>query len=143
MNKARTYFLPAALFAALLAVPAWSADYKLGDRLTPDNAKAASGYRETSWDDLLPKDWDPMASFKGLDISKLKDSDPRADAALRDLRQAWDAAPANEAMNHARVRIAGFLVPLEWGDKKLKEFLLVPYFGACIHSPPGFERRFG
>jgi len=136
MNKARTYFLPAALFAALLAVPAWSADYKLGDRLTPDNAKAASGYRETSWDDLLPKDWDPMASFKGLDISKLKDSDPRADAALRDLRQAWDAAPANEAMNHARVRIAGFLVPLEWGDKKLKEFLLVPYFGACIHSPP-------
>ncbi len=136
MNKARTYFLPAALFAALLAVPAWSADYKLGDRLTPENAKAASGYRETSWDDLLPKDRDPMASFKGLDISKLKDSDPRADAALRDLRQAWDAAPANEAMNHARVRIAGFLVPLEWGDKKLKEFLLVPYFGACIHSPP-------
>jgi len=136
MNKTRTRFFPAALFAALLAVPAWSADYKPGDRLTPDNAKSVSGYRETSWDDLLPKDWDPMASFKGLDISKLKDSDPRADAALRDLRQAWDAAPANEAMNHARVRIAGFLVPLEWGDKQLKEFLLVPYFGACIHSPP-------
>ena len=52
------------------------------------------------------------------------------------LRTAWDAAPANESMNHAPIRIAGFLVPLEWGDKKLKEFLLVPYFGACIHSPP-------
>lgn len=31
----------------------------------------------------------------------------------------WDAAPANEAMSGRNIRIAGFLVPLEWGDKKL------------------------
>ena len=121
----------------LLFTTSFAADYKLGDRLPAKSANAAKAtFKTTSWDDLLPKDWDPLAAFKGLDISKLKDSDPRADEALRDLRLAWDAAPANEAMNHAQVRIAGFLVPLEWGDKKLKEFLLVPYFGACIHSPP-------
>jgi uncharacterized protein len=34
------------------------------------------------------------------------------------------------------VRIPGFVVPLEDGKDGLKEFLLVPYFGACIHSPP-------
>ena len=120
----------------LLAFPAASADYKLGDRLPLASDKAATSYRETSWDDLLPKGWDPLASFKDIDLNKLKDGDPRADEALQKLRLAWDAAPANEAMNRSKIRIAGFLVPLEWGDKKLKEFLLVPYFGACIHSPP-------
>ncbi|MEM6512772.1 MAG: DUF3299 domain-containing protein, partial [Pseudomonadota bacterium] len=30
-----------------------------------------------------------------------------------------------------------FVVPLEYSDKgRVKEFLLVPYFGACIHYPP-------
>jgi hypothetical protein len=125
-----------ALLAALLASPAWSADYQLGERLKQAPVAKAANFKETSWDDLLPKGWDPLASFKNLDVSKLKDGDPRADEALITLRKAWDAAPANESMNHATIRIAGFLVPLEWGDKKLKEFLLVPYFGACIHSPP-------
>jgi hypothetical protein len=124
------------ILGLLLAFPAASADYKLGDHLPAATHKAAASYRETSWDDLLPKGWDPLASFKNLDISKLKDGDPRADEALEKLRKAWDAAPANESMNRATIRIAGFLVPLEWGDKKLKEFLLVPYFGACIHTPP-------
>jgi hypothetical protein len=34
------------------------------------------------------------------------------------------------------VRLAGFVVPLEDFQERAKEFLLVPYFGACIHSPP-------
>ncbi len=34
-------------------------------------------------------------------------------------------------------KIPGFIVPLELaGEGKVKEFLLVPYFGACIHYPP-------
>jgi len=128
-----------AVFLLVFAAAAPAADkpdYKVGDRLPAAADKAKSAYREVGWDDLLPKGWDPMASFKGLDLSKMKDSDPRADEAMRNLRRAWDAAPANEDMNGAKVRIAGFLVPLEWGDKKLKEFVLVPYFGACIHVPP-------
>jgi hypothetical protein len=35
-----------------------------------------------------------------------------------------------------RVRIPGFIVPLEDFQEKAKEFLLVPYFGACVHMPP-------
>ena len=131
------HWIAIALLVFAAAAPAADKpDYKVGDRLPAAADKAKSAYREVGWDDLLPKGWDPMASFKGLDLSKMKDSDPRADEAMRNLRRAWDAAPANEDMNGAKVRIAGFLVPLEWGDKKLKEFLLVPYFGACIHVPP-------
>jgi uncharacterized protein len=28
------------------------------------------------------------------------------------------------------------VLPLEFSDTLLKEFLLVPYYGACIHTPP-------
>src|SRR4051812_32293337 len=34
-----------------------------------------------------------------------------------------------------RVRIPGFIVPLEDNSKKVGEFLLVPYAQACIHVP--------
>lgn len=35
------------------------------------------------------------------------------------------------------VRIPGFVVPLMFGDdQRITEFLLVPFFGACIHLPP-------
>jgi hypothetical protein len=126
-----------ALLACSVAIHAQSrSDYKVGDRLPAATGKAKSALPETSWDDLLPKGWDPLAAFKDLDVANLSDSDPRANEALRKLRVAWDAAPANTAMNGRNIRIAGFLVPLEWGDENLREFLLVPYFGACLHVPP-------
>jgi hypothetical protein len=34
------------------------------------------------------------------------------------------------------VRIPGYLLPLEFDGDKVSEFLLVPYVGACIHTPP-------
>ncbi|MFP3467730.1 DUF3299 domain-containing protein, partial [Leifsonia sp. SIMBA_070] len=35
-----------------------------------------------------------------------------------------------------RVAIAGYLLPLDFDPAGMTEFLLVPYFGACIHEPP-------
>lgn len=34
------------------------------------------------------------------------------------------------------VRIPGYTLPLEYTDTSIKELLLVPYLGACIHTPP-------
>ncbi|WP_446830670.1 DUF3299 domain-containing protein [Candidatus Foliamicus sp.] len=42
-----------------------------------------------------------------------------------------------EALDGVDVKIPGFIVPLEvTTGGKVSEFLLVPYFGACIHYPP-------
>jgi hypothetical protein len=123
------------LLALLLTTPALSADYKVGDRL-PESAATKSAYKTVSWDDLLPPDWDPMAAFKGIDLAKLDDADPRAGDALDKMRRAWDAAPTNRAMDGKAIRIPGFVVSLDGGPGELREFLLVPYFGACIHVPP-------
>ncbi len=35
-----------------------------------------------------------------------------------------------------RVKIGGYVVPLDFEATSIKEFLLVPFVGACIHVPP-------
>ncbi len=44
---------------------------------------------------------------------------------------------ANRALDGLMVRLPGFIIPLKpSGGAEVGEFLLVPYFGACIHVPP-------
>lgn len=45
-------------------------------------------------------------------------------------------APVVEGLNGKRVQIGGYVVPLDFEATSVKEFLLVPYVGACIHVPP-------
>ena len=92
--------------------------------------------RTISWDVLVPAGWDPFKDFKDLNFQLMDDGDPRAGAMLKKMREVWDDAPVNAAVVGQHVRIPGFVVPLEDSKDGLKEFLLVPYFGACVHSPP-------
>lgn len=111
--------------------------YRLGERLPQKGApESAATYKEVKWEALVPADWNPMKLFQGINLGMLNDGDPRAMRALERLREEWDKAPANASMNGARVRIPGFVVPLEKQGGQVTEFLLVPYFGACIHTPP-------
>ncbi len=96
----------------------------------------ASAYREIAWDELVPKDWNPLKNFKDMNLGMLSDGDPRATEMLKRMRETWDNAPSNNAMDGQTVRIPGYVVPLDESKSGMKEFLLVPYFGACIHTPP-------
>jgi len=40
------------------------------------------------------------------------------------------------SLNGKRVHIGGYIVPLDFEATQVKEFLLVPFVGACIHVPP-------
>lgn len=93
-------------------------------------------YRAIAWDALAPPGWDAMQGLAGVDLKKLDDADPAAAEMLKKLRQAWDKAPVNMQLVGQAVRLAGYVVPLEQNAEGLTEFLLVPYYGACIHSPP-------
>ena len=99
-------------------------------------ASAPGAVRTITWDALVPAGWDPFKDFKDLNFQAMDDADPRASAMLKQMREAWDNAPVNTALVGQLVRIPGFVVPLEDSKDGLKEFLLVPYFGACVHSPP-------
>ena len=99
----------------------------------------SGAFTELRWDDLVPKGWDPMKGLKDKGIGNLaalNDGDPKAVALMRELREAWDNAPAETQLDGTRIKLPGYLVPLEESAGGHTEFLLVPYFGACIHTPP-------
>lgn len=108
------------LFALLIAAPLHAAD----------------AFKEIRWEDLAPKGWDPAKEFKALDLGKMQDSDPRAMEALQKMKALFDDAPTEPAMAGQKIRLPGFVIPLEHKGEQVTEFILVPYFGACIHSPP-------
>jgi hypothetical protein len=118
--------------------------YQIGEYVTgtPEGAvyqpsdKIVDGFKEIAWETLMPEDWDPMAPLKKLNLDALDDNDPRAIEALKQAQLIWDKAPVNDSVDGIKVRIPGFVVALEENNNALKEFLLVPYFGACIHTPP-------
>lgn len=132
MNRTSGWLLPCKIAAAVLAaaaigigLPAWSAP------------PAGEPTKDTQWTDLVPKGWNPMAGFKPpATMGMLSDSDPRVIEMMNELREVWDNAPTRPELNGTPVQLSGYVVPLEAAKGDVKEFLLVPYFGACIHTPP-------
>ncbi|MEO5329009.1 MAG: DUF3299 domain-containing protein [Magnetococcus sp. THC-1_WYH] len=88
------------------------------------------------WTDLIPDDFHPEKLLGDEKFLAMDDSDPEAkkimDAYLAEVKR----APTVQTWNGRLVRIPGYIVPLETDGKITSEFLLVPYFGACIHVPP-------
>jgi uncharacterized protein len=146
-NRIPSLLAAAFLTASIALAPAGAAEkqsgrggYAIGDRLQSGSGKSSPGgsvtYRDAKWEELVPKDWDPMKDLRKLDLRTLDDADPRAGLLLDRMRELWDKAPVNAALEGAALRLPGFVVPLERSKAGLREFLLVPYFGACIHVPP-------
>ncbi len=95
-------------------------------------------YQEITWHDLIDHDQNqPYNYFSNMNLTNINDADPIAQEMLAELLEEWANAPVNESLNQKLLSISGYVVPIEWtSDLLLTEFLLVPYFGACIHSPP-------
>lgn len=97
----------------------------------------AEEFPEMDWDDLVPSDFRADAILdKYGDFSELPDEDPRVQEIMQELEAAFKAAPVIENLDGTKLKLPGFVVPLEADGEKVSEFLLVPYYGACIHVPP-------
>jgi hypothetical protein len=100
-------------------------------------SSASEEFREIDWDILVPADFQPDIILEKFgDFSELADDDPRVKEIMKELEAAYKAAPINKEMDGKKVKLPGFVVPLEGDGEKVSEFLLVPYYGACIHVPP-------
>ncbi|MDE0661296.1 MAG: DUF3299 domain-containing protein [Gammaproteobacteria bacterium] len=111
-------------FVALLIVawPIWAA----GGEAEEGEARDEQGEpRELTWDDLLPEgetvpppavDHSSLALFDDFPVTTVDGVVPE--------------------LNGENVKLPGFVVPLDVVGDKVASFLLVPYFGACIHVPP-------
>ena len=101
---------------------------------------------ELKWDQLIPpappKPRKP--SFLppgGFDIGSAPDDGTPLPTPLEEgrwmsvPRKSRGPAPVVESLDGKRVHIGGYVVPLDFSATTIKEFLLVPFVGACIHVP--------
>jgi hypothetical protein len=99
----------------------------------------ANAYQEVDWDELIPDGWRKQVILEMARMRRFAnaaDGDPKAEEAYAKLKKTWDAAPIVKSMIGKKVRIPGYVVPLDAERMQSSDFLIVPYFGACVHSPP-------
>ena len=89
------------------------------------------------WENLTPLNWNPTQILDNMtDEQYYALSDDELLRLEETVQALFNAAPVNDDLNGKRVKIPGFVLPLEFNNTLLSEFLLVPYFGACTHTPP-------
>ncbi len=111
-------------------------------------SSSSAAYRTVEWVDLMPAD-DLEALLNSPDYlddiedgseqdrlnSQLKPATPSAEDDR--YQQALKSTRIMPEFDNRKIRIPGYIVPLEFGKNQLvTRFFLVPYFGACIHVPP-------
>ncbi|MCO5184198.1 MAG: DUF3299 domain-containing protein [Anaerolineae bacterium] len=128
------------------------AEFELGEALpkvptTPQESAEATpvavviddqGYRELAWEEMVPPGFRPediMAKYQD-ELNQMQDGDSAAMDLYDLMQEEFMNAPINSELNAQKIKLPGFIAPLEYQDDTITEFLLVPYFGACIHVPP-------
>lgn len=95
--------------------------------LVPRAALAVT-YRQITWDDLIPQGV-PYGEIIGPgQIDEANDTwNPEYDD---------NAQKVNTGLDGATVKLPGYIIPFDVTAEGVKTFMLVPYVGACIHTPP-------
>lgn len=105
------------------------------------------------WDDLMPEGSEEELIRQHEEFYRMLEQRYRANTTrLADAANALDSIEEGseldfmpqfgtfdvvEELNGELVRIPGYIVPFDFNpDRKHSAFLLVPYMGACIHTPP-------
>jgi uncharacterized protein len=113
----------------------------------PSQVPQITTYKEIEWPDLMPKeDLDALMNPPDyLDEISDGSSADKLDSNLK-VNTTKTETPYQKALvstrviaefNQQKIRIPGYIVPLEFNDQQIvTQFLLVPFFGACIHLPP-------
>ncbi|WP_172561685.1 DUF3299 domain-containing protein [Vibrio furnissii] len=79
------------------------------------------------WIDLIPENERNLFDHQGMPMPDHSGDVPAQQQKIGNVRP---------ELNGSTVKIPGFVIPLEGDENTVTEFLLVPYFGACIHVPP-------
>jgi len=98
---------------------------------------AARGIRELGWEELLPAGEEERLAELYQQQMMMLYSNPVAEGSAADQMVQIGTFNTVPELNGERVRIPGYTVPFDFSaDAEITEFLLVPYFGACLHAPP-------
>ena len=104
---------------------------------------AETEVKTIEWTDLMPAEdlkmlqEMPEVQHDYSQPSPFDDNYQGDDPVAQQWQQILKSAKVREEFNNTKVKIPGFIVPLEFdAEQNVTSFFLVPYFGACIHVPP-------
>ena len=123
-------------------IPEPEPDLESSNRLAAAGAAAAAaetrGVREIGWEELMPEgEEERLAQLYQQQMAMLYSGGPIAEGSAADTMIQIGTFNTVKELNEIKVRIPGYTVPFEYGaNAEIKEFLLVPYYGACLHAPP-------
>ncbi len=110
---------------------------------TPDAISAVSDaavetVRKISWEELLPEgEEERLLQLYEEQITSYSTLGDIAEGGVNDVAVQIGSFNTVPELDGVKVRLPGYTVPFEYGvDAEITEFLLVPYFGACLHAPP-------
>lgn len=108
------------------------------DLLPPGEVEVLNQLYEEFYSELEARFERAYAGAKSLSETDPNSSaDPFAEGGALDKMPQIGTFNVVEDLNGLDVRLPGYIVPLSFKQNdKYKEFLLVPYFGACLHTPP-------
>jgi hypothetical protein len=111
-----------------------------GKEQKADDKSGAVEYQKISWEDLeIPgQGMDEVLEKFEKEIESIPEGSLKEKEVMGRLQAALNSAPVNPELDKKKIKLSGFVSPLEIDEKLgvVKEFLLVPYYGACIHVPP-------
>lgn len=108
-----------------------------GETVTAESKSAPdkSTVMEIAWEELLPEgEEERLAELYREQATQVN---LIGEGAAGDIAQQIGSFSTVPGLDGQRVRLPGYTVPFDYGvDAEITEFLLVPYFGACLHAPP-------
>jgi len=104
---------------------------------TTYGTEVEKGFVALKWEGLIAPGYDAESILEKYNpiISQLSEGSEEANQLYQEMQAEYNKAPPNESLANKKVSIPGFIAPLEQNNGVITEFLLVPYFGACIHQP--------
>ena len=103
-----------------------------GLALMPQIARA-KGYVDLDWADLIPNNKTTSPSILD-DFKELLEALAATDETNGSIEQKVSTGVRSD-WNSMAVRLPGYVVPIEFSGTGVTEFILVPFFGACVHVP--------
>ena len=92
------------------------------------SAALAKTPTEVTWDDLIPP---------GVPYSEIV-----AAGEMDETNDIWqpifdeNATKLNPVLDGAYIKMPGYIIPIDQSTDGVTSFVLVPYVGACLHTPP-------
>lgn len=107
-----------------------------GARAEPVNV-TIPGYQLIEWEHLVPPGFSSEEVLERYSdrLAAAEPGSAELDELYAQMNAEYDAASVNTEFEDEQIQLAGFVAPLTYDGDNITEFLLVPYFGACIHVP--------